>query len=392
MKIDEKYIQKIWENKKVRQSLAFKHPLWFSLFYLRHHFTYPLAPFHLEMFHLIKHQEYEFIVMMAFRGSGKSTIMNMSNVLWSILGKPQKKFVIIISKTQEQAKNHFANIKSELENNKELKEDFGPFKESQDAWNRLSLELEYHGAKIISATRDQSIRGLRYRQFRPDLIILDEAEDTDLTADNNIDGKAFLQKFQDEIIPLGSNNTRIVVLGNLISKDSFMMRLKEIIEKNKNNGIFRAYPLLDDNYENLWPDKFSDIEIIEKIRAKLSNQTWAREYLLRLDGPDTPDDIKDELSELTVDSELVKLSHQYENELCDSRVQLPLIKQMKKFSISAPKIEPDPEIIIQSDDLRYPIYQKYLEVSKKISDELAASLRKLLDERRKKSSEGLIRH
>ncbi len=89
--LEPKYIQKIWENKRVRQRLAFESPLWFSLLYLRHHFSYPLAPFHMEMFKVIEDSRYDFVVMMAFRGSGKSTIMNMAHVLWSVLGKPGKK-------------------------------------------------------------------------------------------------------------------------------------------------------------------------------------------------------------------------------------------------------------------------------------------------------------
>jgi len=85
------YIQKIWDNKRIRQRLALESPLWFSMLYLRHHFSHSLAPFHMEMFTMIERLEYNLIVVMAFRESGKSTILNMANVLWSILGKQKKK-------------------------------------------------------------------------------------------------------------------------------------------------------------------------------------------------------------------------------------------------------------------------------------------------------------
>src|SRR3989344_5383402 len=127
--ISPEFIESIRSNQKLRQRVAFENPLWFSLLYLRHHFKYPFAPFHMEMFYLIQQTKANFIAVMAFRESGKSAILNMANVLWSILGKPGKKFVIIMSKTQEQAKNHFLNIKAELETNQLMKEDFGPFAE-----------------------------------------------------------------------------------------------------------------------------------------------------------------------------------------------------------------------------------------------------------------------
>ena len=129
--ITPEYIEQIRDNQRVRQQLAFEDPMWFCLLYLRHHFKYSFAPFHLEMFHIIRQTDDDFIVVIAFRESGKSTILNMANVLWSILGKPKKNFAIVLSKTQEQAKNHFSNIKHELEHNELLREDFGPFTEHE---------------------------------------------------------------------------------------------------------------------------------------------------------------------------------------------------------------------------------------------------------------------
>ena len=274
------YIQKIWDNKRVRQRLASESPLWFSMLYLRHHFNYSLAPFHMEMFYLIGSPQYELIVVMAFRESGKSTVMNMANVLWSILGKPQKKFAIIFSKTQDQAKNHFTNIKHELENNELLKEDFGPFTENPNTWNKLSLELEYHNSKIMSVTREQSIRGMKYNQYRPDLIICDDMEDFSSTT-NPTESDIVYSHFKSEIVSVGSSNTRIIVLGNLISENSLIMRLRKEIGENNNRSIFRAYPLLDDNGKNLWKVRFSNNKAIEKLSDK-SGEMWGREYLLRL--------------------------------------------------------------------------------------------------------------
>ncbi len=321
-------LTEITENKKVKQRIAYESPFWFSLLYLQHHFTEPLAPFHIELFHLLEQNNHDLVAVMAFRESGKSTICNLCNVLWSVLGKPKKKFVVIVSETQEQAKSHFANIKAELEENELLREDFGPFNEEK--FNKLSLELIYHGAKIMSVTRGQHIRGLKYGRYRPDLIICDDLEDT--TSDE--DPEVLYERFKNEIIPIGSKGTKIIVLGNLISEDSFMMQLKDdIIELG---GLFRVYPFLDDCKEILWKEKFHDEESVMNLRSKLSYDTWKREYLLDISTL-WPTDGED-------------WSNQKE--------QIPLVRQMKKFKISGPFVGSFEEPKL--GDPRYDKYQAYL--------------------------------
>src|SRR3989344_7944088 len=218
-KITSKELQSILMNQRLRRMLAYEDPLWFCLVYLRHYFECPFAPFHKEMFHLIKHPEHRFIVMMAFRGSGKSTIMNLANALWSILGKPQKKFVLIMSQTQEQAKNHFGNIKTELMYNELLRSDFGPFTDNEADWKKTSLELEYHESRIMSVSVEQGVRGLKYGPNRPSLIICDDVEDS--TPKGEMDRRSFYSYFTSEVMPLGDDKTKTIMLGNLVNKHSF---------------------------------------------------------------------------------------------------------------------------------------------------------------------------
>ena len=52
--MSKKRLGEILANQHLRKSLAYEDPLWFCLIYLRHHLSNPLAPFHLEMLHLLK--------------------------------------------------------------------------------------------------------------------------------------------------------------------------------------------------------------------------------------------------------------------------------------------------------------------------------------------------
>ena len=189
--------------------MAYEDPLWFCLIYLRHHLSYPLAPFHREMGHILKDPKHQLIAVMAFRESGKSTIMNTGNILWSILGKPQKKFAVIVSQTQDQAKSHFMSIKDELLSNGLLRADFGPFADNEAEVEKMSLELVYHESKIQSVSLEQSIRGLKHGTVRPDLIVCDDIEDVS-TAKDEISRNVAWQRLTSEILPLGSKGTRII--------------------------------------------------------------------------------------------------------------------------------------------------------------------------------------
>ena len=75
--------------------------------------------------------------------------------------------------------------------------------------------------------------------------------------------------------------TRIVMVGNLVHEDSLMMRIKHKIDEKELNGIYKWFPLLDENGICLWPEKFDTPEKIEELRLRVGNETaWQQEYLL----------------------------------------------------------------------------------------------------------------
>ena len=278
--MNQQLVEQISKDRSIRRVLTGKsHYLFFNLF-LSHYAQYDPAFFHNEMFALTEGKD-RLVAVMAFRGSGKSTVMNLSYALWAILGIQEKKFVLIISKTQSQAKSHFLNIKRELESNALLKSDMGPFSVDGDEWGMHSLVIPHLEAKIVCACRDQGVRGMRHGTRRPDLIICDDVEDS-VSVKAAEEREATYRWFMDEVFPAGEKNTKIVVLGNLLHGNSFMMRLKKMIEEEKIDGVFRAYPLLDDDGRILWPERFPNSEAIRVLKqSALDETTWEEEYLLR---------------------------------------------------------------------------------------------------------------
>jgi len=286
MKIPKKeIIDKIMKDKKVRTKLASESHKWFFILYLSHYISHPPAPFHDEIFAITENESIKNAAIVAFRGSGKSTLITLSYAIWSILGKQRKKFVLILGHTMYQAKTYMKNIKEELETNDLLRADLGPFQEENE-WQAFSLVIPNYNARITCASYEQGIRGLRHRQYRPDLIICDDVEDLESVKTLESRDKTY-NWLTGEVIPAGDQNTKLIVVGNLLHEDSLIMRIKKNIADKTFNGIFRAYPLIDDNQNITWPGKFPTQKEIKDERQKIGNESaWQREYMLRI-IPDT---------------------------------------------------------------------------------------------------------
>ena len=279
--IPEELVETMIRDRKVRVAITKKSHWHFFHFYFAHYVKYPTAFFHNEIFHLTENESLGNFFIVAFRGCGKSTILTTSYPIWAILGEQQKKFILIICQTQTQAKQHMMNLRRELENNSLLKNDLGPFKEESDEWGSFSLVFSNTNARITAASTEQSIRGLRHNQHRPDLIIGDDVEDLASTKTKEGRKKTY-QWLTSEVIPAGDRNTRLVIVGNLLHEDSLLMKIKEDIEAHRIDGVFKEYPLIKDG-QILWPGKYPTMDDIETEKRKASNEfAWQREYLLHI--------------------------------------------------------------------------------------------------------------
>lgn len=277
-----KIIDQMMKDKAIRVAITQKSHLMFFNFYFAHYVKYPTADFQQEIFALTEDASVKNLFIVAFRGSAKSTIITTSYPIWAILGEQQKKFVVILSQTRIQARQHMVNIKNELENNEMLKNDLGPFKEFSDEWGLATLVFPKLNARISAASSEQSIRGMRHGQHRPDLIIGDDVEDINSTRTREGRDKTH-RWLTGEVIPSGDRDTRLVIVGNLLHEDSLLMRIQQDIEEKKLDGFFRSYPLINENGEILWKGKYENNDAIEEEKKKTGDDiAWQREYLLRI--------------------------------------------------------------------------------------------------------------
>ncbi len=274
----------ITKDPAVRRTVTRESHAMFFPIYLRHYIGYPMAEFQKDIIRTTEDRSNPLACIVAFRGSAKSTLVTLSYSIWAVLGVQAKKFVLIICQTQAQARQHMMNLRRELEQNALLKSDLGPFKEEfgSGEWAMSSLVFKNTGARIMVASIDQSIRGVRHYQHRPDLIILDDIEDLNSTRTLEGRNKTF-EWFTREIMPLGDIGTRTIMVGNLLHEDCLMMRLRRKIEAKELRGTFQWFPLMAEDGRCLWPEKFDTPEKIENLRRSVANElAWQQEYLLTI--------------------------------------------------------------------------------------------------------------
>lgn len=277
--MEEEIIKKIKNDRDFRIKLTTESFYWFFVTYFTIYLKFTLAHFQKEIISLA--QEQQFLVIVAFRGSAKSTIITLAYVIWCIVTK-RKKYPLILSLNQQRVQQALFNIRQEFEKNILLIQDFGPFYRMNDEWSYSSLFLSYLEARITAISVGEGFRGLRERQFRPDLVISDDIEDVQSASSTEARAKLW-QTINSELLPSGDVGTKFIFLGNLVHGESALMRLKKLILDKKLKGIYREYPLYDTDKRILWKEKFETWEDIKKLKRSIpSEEDFLREYLLKI--------------------------------------------------------------------------------------------------------------
>ena len=251
----------------------------FCIVYFPHYFHLKPAPFHNELSQVLKDDTQEMVAIIGFRGSAKSTHASMAYPIWQAL-RGEHNFIILINDTGAQRDINIENIKSEFEDNTLLQLDF-PYikpKNSKTKWTRGELELS-NKVYILGRSRGQKIRGIRYRQWRPSLVICDDLEDLEWVRkkENRDKTERWLTS---EVIPaIEETKAKLLIIGNLLHTDALMMRLK----KRELMKVLE-FPLVDPVTKLVtWLAKYPTIEAFNKQKAKVHKVTiWLREYLLKI--------------------------------------------------------------------------------------------------------------
>jgi phage terminase large subunit-like protein len=275
--------------------------LGFSLVYLTGYFTDPPAAFHPELIHALESDKDRRLLIIGFRGSGKSTFGSLALPLWAALEHPKEfPFIILVADSSRQATLNISAIKHELETNALIKQDYGEIKGNViedfalkgegEEWQKQNIVLS-NGVRILARSRGQKVRGLRHLQYRPKLVVIDDPEDGEWirTKENRDKTHRWLQS---EIMPgMDARKGKLVVIGNLLHMDALLSRLKAVGTGFK----VLEFPLIDSKGICTWPAMYPTEQSLKDKERDMGAIAWQREMLLKIvaedEAPVKPEDI-----------------------------------------------------------------------------------------------------
>lgn len=239
----------------------------FCEYYLADYFTRPGAAFHGELFDLVIHAEKALVS--APREHAKSTIMSFAAPLHAVCFDLAK-FIVIIRDTEGVARQAVDDLRQELESNDRITEDFGQLFDKRK-WTEAEF-VTAKGTKVVGRGRGSSMRGLRNRQHRPDLIILDDIEDDESvnSREQREKGDNWLRRV---VMNLG-RYARIVWVGTPLHSDALLCRWM------KRTDVFRVrrYKAITDEGKPLWPALWT-LEALEKKKAEIGTRAFSSEFM-----------------------------------------------------------------------------------------------------------------
>lgn len=253
----------------------------FCWVYLSHHFYQEPADFHPELISVFESIEEELVEVIGFRGSAKSTYGSLAVPLYLAL-EHKHDFIIPVSDTGAQMKLNIENIKYELESNEMILKDYGVMYNPEKNWSSTSLLL-LNGVLIFGRSRGQKMRGLKHRQYRPQVVIVDDPEDLEWVKKKENRDKTE-RWFNSEVIPAQQEDrSKLILIGNMLHKDALMARVEK---KKRADGTALFYclkfPLIDESGHCTWRGKYPTDEAIQKQKEKVGATAWAREYQLKI--------------------------------------------------------------------------------------------------------------
>lgn len=219
------------------------------------------AEFHKEGYQLILTEAR--VAVAAPREHAKSTTVGLIFVLYCICYK-LRRFIVYISDTETQAIGQLRGVREELETNDKLRDEFGDLTNDKK-WGEKDF-LTSTGIQCSARGAGQSLRGLRQRERRPDLVICDDLENEE-AVDSPERRDKLKRWFKAVVLNLG-RDCQVIVIGTILHYDSL---LAELLDEEKFTGfVKRMYVAVDDDWSEesvLWPQMWS----LDALKAKLAD-------------------------------------------------------------------------------------------------------------------------
>lgn len=205
--------------------------------------------------------------------------------------------LMVVSDTEGQACSFIGDMKRELTDNEDLRSLFGVKGLKKDRETEFIVEFEDgHIARVIAKGSEQKLRGLKWNNKRPDLILCDDLENDEIVMNDDRRDK-FRRWFFNALIPCGSKNSKVRVAGTILHLDSLLERLMPPLggPYTVEDGLKQYYANDDREWHSvrykahnedfsliLWPEQFSEKDLRQKRNMYLEQgfpEGYSQEYL-----------------------------------------------------------------------------------------------------------------
>ena len=280
MKVNYKQLQKILKTKDqhlLQQSLkrvfSFKENLdVFSYYFLPHACTSGIPAFHYEVYDWLFEESDG--AMAAPRGHAKSTLVGLIFIMFCVVNKLEE-YIVYTSQSYSKTVQFIEPLMNEFLENKRLQFVYGkmnPSKETDEHGKFREDIIDVNRIRIQAASFEKNIRGFKYKNQRPTLIILDDIEDDQRVLNPELRLKDSY-KLNKIIIPsLDPVKGRIKMIGTILHWDSLLVKKVRAY----NGKIYKACTA--SFKEVLWPSLWSE-ELLKRKKASIGSVSFSSEFL-----------------------------------------------------------------------------------------------------------------
>lgn len=267
---------RVTEQEVVR--IVREHPPDIARRLLRHYFTYEenilvfgwfcFGEDHLKSASPAFHQEIlelaaqpGFKAFAAPRGFAKTTTINLTYMSWCIANQ-QWHFGLIIGDSYTQAAEHVDTLAYAISRSDNFKWLYGNL--TTDRWGGGDFRTAT-GIRVAAKGQGMKLRGLKFRQYRPEFISIDDLENDELV--QNPERREKLRDwFRNNVVPaMSKTNRNIVYIGTILHEDSLLNNVM-LGEGEFAAWKTRLYKAINtDNHgreTSLWPDYWPLDELI----------------------------------------------------------------------------------------------------------------------------------
>jgi len=241
------------------------------------------------------------VAIAAPRSHAKSTVVTHVFVLYAILFR-LKSHALILSDTESQAIQFLSDIKMEFKENERIIQTFSVSSIEKETEKEIIIRFQDgHRARVVARGAETSLRGVKWRHKRPDLVIMDDLENDEsvMNEERRAKRKAWVLS---AVMQMLSDQGWARIVGTILHFDSMLEGFMPVtagpgMEFTVTDGLkqystdpsrlwkaikYRAHTDFDDFADILWPEKFSKERLIN-IRKDFTDagnpEGYAQEYL-----------------------------------------------------------------------------------------------------------------